>query len=133
MSGAELRLMEPTVKMMKAKLHRATVTQSDLHYEGSIGIDADLLLLSGILPNEAVHVWNINTGQRWETYAIPMPAGSGEIQVNGAAARLAQAGDLVIIAAFSWMPESLATEHTPRVVLLDASNLPLLQPEVAHA
>ena len=80
MSGVEQRLMEPTVKMMKAKLHRATVTQSDLHYEGSIGIDADLLLLSGILPNEAVHVWNINTGQRWETYAIPMPAGSGEIQ-----------------------------------------------------
>jgi aspartate 1-decarboxylase len=125
--------MEPNVKMMKAKLHRATVTQSDLHYEGSIGIDADLLLLSGILPNEAVHVWNINTGNRWETYAIPMPAGSGEIQVNGAAARLAQVGDLVIIAAFSWMPESLATEHTPRVVLLDQSNLPQLQAEVAHA
>ncbi len=126
--------MEPTVKMMKAKLHRATVTQSDLHYEGSIGIDADLLLLSGILPSEAVHVWNINTGQRWETYAIPMPAGSREIQVNGAAARLAQVGDLVIIAAFSWMPESLALEHTPRVILLDESNLPLLQPaEFAHA
>jgi aspartate 1-decarboxylase len=117
--------METTVKMMKAKLHRATVTQSDLHYEGSIGIDTDLLTRSGILPNEAVHVWNVNTGQRWETYAIPMPAGSGEIQVNGAAARLAQVGDLVIIAAFSWMPESAAATHIPRVVLLDGDNLPL--------
>jgi aspartate 1-decarboxylase len=122
--------METTVKMMKAKLHRATVTQSDLHYEGSIGIDADLLTQSGILPNEAVHVWNVNTGQRWETYAIPMPAGSGEIQVNGAAARLAQVGDLVIIAAFSWMPESAVIAHTPRVVLLDGNNVPL--PPSAH-
>ena len=117
--------MEPSIKMMKAKLHRATVTQSDLHYEGSIGIDADLLEQSGILPNEAVHVWNVNTGQRWETYAIPMPAGSGEIQVNGAAARLAQVGDLVIIASFAWMPESAARQHTPMVILLDEANQPL--------
>jgi aspartate 1-decarboxylase len=117
--------MEASVKMMKAKLHRATVTQSDLHYEGSIGIDTDLLDQSGILANEAVHVWNVNNGQRWETYAIPQPAGTGEIQVNGAAARLAQVGDVIIIAAFSWMTESAAKELTPRVVLLDESNKPL--------
>ena len=116
--------MEASVKMMKSKLHRATVTQADLHYEGSIGIDTDLLDQSGILVNEAVHVWNINTGQRWETYAIPMPAGTGQIQVNGAAARLAQVGDVVIIAAFSWMPESTAKTHAPRVVLLDEDNKP---------
>jgi aspartate 1-decarboxylase len=114
--------MEPTVKMMKAKIHRAAVTHSDLHYEGSIGIDADLLATTGILPNEAVHVWNVNTGSRWETYAISRPAGSGEIQVNGAAARLAQVGDLLIIAAFSWMPESLAAGHHPRVIIVDGRN-----------
>jgi aspartate 1-decarboxylase len=119
-------MMEPSIKMMKAKLHRATVTQSELHYEGSIGIDVRLLELADILPNEAVHVWNIATGQRWETYAIPMPAGSGAIQVNGAAARLAQVGDLVIIAAFSWMPQSTAREHVARVVLLDEQNQPVL-------
>ena len=117
--------METTVKMMKAKLHRATVTQSDLHYEGSIGIDADLLNCAGILPHEAVHVWNVNTGERWETYAIPMAAGSGEIQVNGAAARLAHVGDVVIIAAFAWMSESAASTHKPRVVLLGDGNLSL--------
>lgn len=115
-------MMEPTLKMMKAKLHHATVTQSELHYEGSIGIDASLLARVGILPNEAVHVWNVNTGQRWETYAIPMPAESGAIQVNGAAARLAQVGDVIIIAAFSWMPESRARMHQPRVVVLGEKN-----------
>lgn len=116
--------MEASVKMMKAKLHCATVTQSDLHYEGSIGIDTDLLDQSGILANEAVHVWNVNTGQRWETYAIPLPAGTRHIQVNGAAARLAHVGDVVIIAAFSWMPESDAKKHKPRVVLLEKENRP---------
>ncbi len=117
--------MEPSIKMMKAKLHRATVTQADLHYEGSIGIDADLLERSGILPNEAVHIWNVNTGHRWETYAIPMPCGSRNIQVNGAAARLAQVGDVVIIAAFAWMGETVARAHKANVVLLDENNLPL--------
>jgi aspartate 1-decarboxylase len=116
--------MEPSLKMMKAKMHRATVTQSDLHYEGSIGIDANLLATSGILPNESVHVWNVNTGDRWQTYAIPMPAGSADIQVNGAAARLAQVGDLIIIAAFTWMPESLAIAHTPRMILVNAGRAP---------
>lgn len=126
--------MEPTVKMMRSKIHRARVTQADLHYEGSIGIDTDLLELVGLLPNEAVHVWNVNTGARWETYAIPMPRGSREIQVNGAAARLAQVGDVLIIASFSWMPESDARVHAPRVVLMDAENRGLLLEEaLQHA
>lgn len=105
--------MEPSVKMLRAKIHRAAVTQSDLHYEGSIGIDSNLLASSGILSNEAVQVWNVNTGDRWETYAIPMLPGTREIQVNGAAPRLSQVGDLLIIAAFSWMPETLRASTSP--------------------
>ncbi|HEY9137955.1 MAG TPA: aspartate 1-decarboxylase [Terriglobus sp.] len=115
-------MMEIQVKMLKAKLHHATVTQSDLHYEGSIGIDSELLQSAGILPNEAVHVWNVNTGHRWETYAIPMPPGSAEIQVNGAAARLAQVGDVLIIATFAWMAESTAKQHSTRVIQLNGTN-----------
>jgi aspartate 1-decarboxylase len=110
------------LKLMKSKIHRARVTQSDLHYEGSIGIDEDLLEAAGILPFEAVHVWNVNNGERFETYAIPMPRGSREIQVNGAAARLAQAGDLVIVAAFCWMDEQQARGYQPRVLLVGEGN-----------
>ena len=110
------------IKMMKAKIHRAVVTQSDLHYEGSIGIDEDLLEASGILPFEAVHVWNVNSGQRFETYAITMKRGSGEICVNGAAARLAQPGDLVIVASFCWMDEQEGRAYQPTVVLVDEKN-----------
>jgi aspartate 1-decarboxylase len=110
------------VKLMKAKIHRATVTQSDLHYEGSIGIDKDLLDAAGILPFESVHVWNLNNAQRFETYALPMPRGSREIQVNGAAARLAQPGDLVIVASFCWMDDTAARKHEPFVLLLGEGN-----------
>jgi len=110
------------LKLMKSKIHRATVTQSDLHYEGSIGIDEDLLDAAGILPFEAVHVWNVNNGQRFETYAIAMPRGSREIQVNGAAARLAQAGDLVIVATFCWLESQQARVHQPSVLLLGEGN-----------
>lgn len=108
--------------MMKAKLHRATVTQCDLHYEGSISIDAALMAQAGILANEQVDVLNIDTGARFTTYAIP--AGDGVIGINGAAARLCQAGDLVIVIAFARMSEDEAKAHTPRVVLLDAANRP---------
>ena len=119
------------VKLMKAKIHRAVVTRSDLHYEGSIGIDEDLLRVSGILPFESVHVWNVNNAERFETYAIPLPSGSGEICLNGAAARLAQPGDLVIIAAFCWMEEREAPGHLPRVVLVDEGNRPNTPREVS--
>ena len=110
------------IKLMKAKLHRATVTQADVHYEGSIGVDEELLKASGILPFEAVHVWDVTNAQRFETYALPLRGGSGQICVNGAAARLVQPGDLVIVASFAWMEESAAQKHKPTVVLIGAGN-----------
>src|SRR5262245_36577504 len=94
--------------MLKSKLHRATVTGADLDYEGSIAIDRDLLDLSGILPHERVDVFNINTGGRFTTYAIEAPRGSRDVTVNGAAARLVQPGDKVIIVAYCQRSE----EHT---------------------
>ncbi len=108
--------------MMKAKIHRATVTQCDLNYEGSITIDRDLLEASGILVNEQVDVLNINTGARFTTYAIEGAAGSGIIGINGAAARLAQAGDLVIVISYAQMEEAEAKRHRPNVLLMDAKN-----------
>jgi aspartate 1-decarboxylase len=110
--------------LLKGKIHRAAVTQCDLHYEGSISVDAVLLERAGILAHEQVDVLNINNGQRFTTYAIPAPAGSGTIGVNGAAARLAQKGDLVIIVAYARMEEAEAKSFQPRVVLVDAANRP---------
>ena len=111
--------------LLKGKIHRATVTQCDLHYEGSISVDSALLERAGILPYEQVDVLDINNGQRFTTYAIPAPAGSGIIGVNGAAARLAQKGDLVIIIAYARMDEAEAKAFTPRVLLVDGQNRPL--------
>jgi aspartate 1-decarboxylase len=110
-----------TIKLLKSKIHRAKVTKADLHYEGSISIDPRLLKASGILPNEAVHVWNVSNGERFETYAIPGEE-AGEIGLNGAAARLVQVGDLVIIAAFCWIDAAEAVQHTPQVVLVEGNN-----------
>lgn len=109
-------------KMMRAKIHRATVTQADVDYEGSITIDRNLLDATDLLPNEAVCVWNVTNGNRFETYAVEGPAGSGVICVNGAAAHLVDPGDLVIIAAFSWMSEEAARVHEPKVVFVDEQN-----------
>jgi aspartate 1-decarboxylase len=111
--------------LLKAKIHRATVTQCDLNYEGSISVDANLLERSGILAHEQVDVLNIANGERFTTYAIPAPAGSGIIGVNGAAARLAQKGDLVIIVAYARMEEAEAKSFSPRVLLVDGNNRPL--------
>ena len=108
--------------LMKGKIHRANVTQCDLNYEGSISVDSALLERSGILPHEQVDVLNINNGERFTTYAIPAPAGSGIIGINGAAARLAQKGDLVIIIAYARMEDSEAKSFNPRVVLVDSAN-----------
>lgn len=110
--------------LLKGKIHRATVTQCNLNYEGSISVDAALLERSGILPHEQVDVLNINNGERFTTYAIPAPAGSGMIGINGAAARLAQKGDLVIIVAYARMEEAEAKTFQPRVLLVDANNKP---------
>jgi aspartate 1-decarboxylase len=108
--------------MLKSKLHRATVTGADLHYEGSIAIDPDLLDASGILPHEQVDVLNINTGGRFTTYAIEAPRGSRGIAVNGAAARLVQKGDKLIIVAYCQIPAEEARNYHPNVVVLSDGN-----------
>lgn len=116
------------LNMLKAKIHRATVTETDLHYEGSIGIDAEILEAAGILPFEHVDVWNVNSGQRFQTYAIVKPAGSREISINGAAARMAEPGDKVIIAAFVQVDARDAATWDPAVVLMGEGN-EIQQPE----
>jgi aspartate 1-decarboxylase len=108
--------------LMKGKLHRAAVTQCDLHYEGSVSIDQDLLEAAGILPHERVDIWNITNGARITTYAIEAPRGSHTIGVNGAAARFFQVGDRVIIAAWATMDEARARQHAPNVVMLNERN-----------
>ena len=110
--------------LLKGIIHRATVTQCDLNYEGSVSVDAALLERSGILAHEQVDVLNINNGERFTTYAIPAAAGSGMIGINGAAARLAQKGDLVIIVAYARMEEAEAKTFQPRVLLVDSNNKP---------
>ena len=108
--------------MLQAKIHRATVTDANLHYEGSISIDADLLEAAGIREFQQVHVVNINTGARFETYTIIAPRGSGTICLNGAAARLVQRGDLIIVFAYCMFTQEELALHTPRVVLVDEKN-----------
>ncbi len=109
-------------KLLKSKIHRATVTRSDLNYEGSIAVDAALLEAANIQPFEAVHVWNVTNGSRLQTYALPVERGGGEICLNGAAARLAQAGDLVIVASFAWLTEQEAATFQPKLVFVNAQN-----------
>ena len=108
--------------MMKSKIHRATLTGSDLNYVGSITVDADLLEAADILDHELVHVLDIDNGARFETYTIPGPRGSGEVQVNGAAARLVHEGDKVIIVSYASYDEAELESYEPRVVHVDARN-----------
>lgn len=108
--------------MMTAKLHRATVTEANLNYIGSITIDEDLLDLVDMLPNEKVQIVNNNNGARMETYIIPGPRGSGVICLNGAAARLVQTGDTVIIMSYGVMSDEEARNHTPKVAILGEGN-----------
>ena len=108
--------------MMGSKLHRATVTEANLNYVGSITIDSALLDAAGMLPNEKVHVVNNNNGARFETYIIAGEAGSGVICVNGAAARLVQEGDVVIILSYVYMSDEEAQNHEPTVLLMDKNN-----------
>jgi aspartate 1-decarboxylase len=109
-------------RMLGAKIHRATVTQADLHYEGSVTIDRALLEASGILPHEQVHCWNVTRGTRFTTYALEGASDSGVICINGAAAHLAGVGDLVIITTFVTVTDEEARRHQPRVLLVDAKN-----------
>ena len=108
--------------LLKSKIHRVAVTQCELHYEGSCAIDEDLLDAAGICENEQIHIWNINNGERFVTYAIKGQRGSGMISVNGSAARRASNGDLIIIAAFAQVHEDQVTEHKPKLVFVDGNN-----------
>ena len=111
--------------MLRGKIHRATVTGADLHYEGSVTIDVDLLERADIIPYEQVDIWNVTNGERFTTYALAGQRGSGVVCVNGAAAHKARKGDLVIIAAFATVSEAEARDWTPRCVFVDAHNRPV--------
>ena len=108
--------------MFKSKIHRATVTEANLDYEGSVTVDQDLLDAADILPSEEIHVWDVTNGSRLITYTLAGPRGSGCVCINGAAAHLVRPGDRVILATFARMDEAEARSHTPRIVLVDDQN-----------
>ena len=110
------------LNLLKAKIHRASVTHAELHYEGSCAIDGRLLDIAGIREYEQIHIYNVNNGARFVTYAIRGEEGSGVISVNGAAAHCAQPGDLVIICAYAAMDEAEAAQFKPTCVYVDRQN-----------
>ena len=110
------------ITLLKAKIHRASVTHAELHYEGSCAIDSRLLEISGIRDNERIEIYNVSNGERFSTYAIRAEAGSGIISVNGAAAHRAEPGDLVIICAYGICDEAEAAKHKPTLVYVDRDN-----------
>ena len=118
--------------MCKSKIHRGTITGADLHYEGSLTIDAELMDAADILPYEKVHVVNINTGTRLETYAIEGERGSGTLQLNGAAARLGAAGDRVIVISYAEYDEAELDEFAPKIVFVDDRNR-IAKPKIRRA
>ena len=108
--------------LMKSKIHRATVTSADLHYEGSLTVDEELLEAADLVSHEEVQVVNVNNGARFTTYVIPGPRGSGVVQLNGAAARLGLPGDLVILISYGEFDEQETAQFRPRVVFVDQQN-----------
>jgi aspartate 1-decarboxylase len=108
--------------LLKCKIHRARVTEADLHYEGSCSIDQTLMNAAGLVAHEHIHIWNVSNGQRFETYVIPAPKGSGCIKINGGAAHHAKKDDLVIIASFGHYSAREMKTHKPKVVFVDAKN-----------
>jgi aspartate 1-decarboxylase len=114
--------------MLQAKLHRVRVTEADLDYEGSCGIDEALLDMAGLIENQYIEIYNISNGERFSTYIIKAPRGSGTISLNGAAARKAMVGDRLIIAAYSQYSEAELANYSPVVVLVDEHNRPRLKP-----
>ena len=108
--------------MMKSKIHRATVTDANLDYEGSLTVDEDLLRAADILPNEQIHVWDVTNGARLITYALAGARGTGIVCVNGAGAHLIKPGDVVIIATYTELNNRAAKKHEPLVVLVDEKN-----------
>lgn len=111
--------------LFKSKIHGATLTGTDLHYEGSIALDRELMEAADLLPAERVQVLNLATGARLETYVIEAPAGSGEVRLNGPAAREGQPGDQVIVVSYAEYEEEEAEDHRPLVVRVDGENRPL--------
>ncbi len=109
-------------ELFKSKIHRATVTEANLNYEGSVTIDEDLMTAADLLPHERVQVVNVNNGARFETYVLPGEAGTGVVCLNGAAARLGEIGDRVIIISYAHFEEAEAAAHQPRVVTVDERN-----------
>lgn len=109
-------------RLMKSKIHRATITSADLHYEGSLTLDRDLMTDADLVEFEEIQVVNVNNGQRFSTYVIPGPAGSGVVQLNGAAARLGMVGDLVILIAYGDYEDSELAAYRPAVVFVDGAN-----------
>ena len=110
------------IKLLKSKLHRATITEAKLHYPGSIAIDSALMEAAGILPYESVLIADLNNGNRLETYVIPAEADSGKIVILGAAARLIKPKDLTIIIGFGYFTPEEAKEFKPKIVILDENN-----------
>ena len=108
--------------LMKSKIHRATITAADLHYEGSLTLDQDLMDAADLVAHEKVQVVNVNNGARFSTYVIPGPRGPGALQLNGAAARRGLPGDLVIVIAYAMMEEKELAQFRPRVVFVDEHN-----------
>ena len=121
------------IEILRAKLHRACITQADVDYEGSLGIDIELMEAVGLFPYEKLLVANINNGSRLETYAIAEPFGSRRMILNGAAARLGSAGDRIIVMSYCWIDEAIVREgkHRPRILRLDEHNNPI--PRILHA
>ena len=111
-----------TRNMLKSKIHRLTLTGAELHYEGSLSLDQVLMEAADLLPFEKIDVYNINTGNRFSTYVIPAPRNSGEVRLNGAAARLGSKGDLIIIASYSSYNEEELVNYAPKLIYVDRLN-----------
>ncbi|MFO0390146.1 MAG: aspartate 1-decarboxylase [Alphaproteobacteria bacterium] len=120
------------LRMLHSKIHRATVTTSDLHYEGSLGIDRDFLNETGMIPGQQIDVLNVTSGDRFTTYIIEEPAGSKSIAVFGAAAHKAKKGDVVIIIAYAGMDEKEARSYQPKVIVLGEGNKIVERKVVKH-
>lgn len=108
--------------ILKSKVHRARVTRTDRHYEGSLSLDKTLMKAADLLEHEQIHVWDVTNGSRFETYVIPAPANSGLIQINGAAVHLVKKNDLVIITSFAALDEKKLKSHKPKIVFVDSKN-----------
>ncbi|AAC06737.1 aspartate 1-decarboxylase [Aquifex aeolicus] len=112
-------------EMLKSKIHRLTVTDADLHYEGSLSLDEYLMELADLKPFEKIDVYNINNGARFQTYVIPAPRYSGEVKLNGAAARLGHKGDLIIIASYAQYTEEELENYAPKLIFVNEKNQPV--------